>query len=203
MNIIQQTEQLLTDTERSLVKLANEAGAARDYDQAASLIELARKVKQLSDEFASSAASPAATTAELHDEAKHSLSSIGTENSARSRNKLGQYPKFVREGDSLIKIGWSKSEKAEYEHKSPKRLLTALCQVLTNARGKRITMDKVLPLKDPLNGSGFSDYQAYVCLAWLKSAGLVIQHGRQGYSLPKGTDLVKTVETQWANLPSR
>jgi hypothetical protein len=46
----------------------------------------------------------------------------------RSRNKLGQYPSFVREGDNLVKIGWSKTQKAEYEHKSPKRLLAVLCE---------------------------------------------------------------------------
>ena len=107
----------------------------------------------------------------------------------RSRYRLGQYPKFVREGDSLVKIGWSKSQGAEYEHKSPKRLLTVLSAALTAAKGKRITMDKVLPLNDAVDGSTFSDYQSYVCLAWLKSAGVVTQHGRQGYSVPKGIDL--------------
>ena len=121
----------------------------------------------------------------------------------RSRNKLGQYPKFVREGDNLVKIGWSKSQRAEYEHKSPKRLLAVLCESLTSANGKRIMMDKVLPLKDPVTGSAFPDYQSYVCLAWLKSGGLVTQHGRQGYSLPKGIELEKSVETHWANLLSR
>jgi hypothetical protein len=64
-------------------------------------------------------------------------------------------------------------------------------------------MEKVLPLKDQVTGSAFPDYQSYVCLAWLKSAGLVIQHGRQGYSLPKGIQLEKSVETLWANLPAR
>jgi len=123
--------------------------------------------------------------------------------SIRSRNKLGQYPRFVREGDNLVKIGWSKSQKAEYEHKSPKRVLAVLCDSLTGANGKRIMMDKVLPLKDPVTGSAFPDYQSYVCLAWLRSAGLVIQHGRQGYSLPKGIEFEKSVEALWANLPTR
>ena len=64
-------------------------------------------------------------------------------------------------------------------------------------------MDKVLPLKDPVTGSAFPDYQSYLCLAWLKCGGLVIQHGRQGYSLPKGIELDKSIETHWANLPTR
>jgi hypothetical protein len=202
MSIIQRTEDLLAETERTLVGLANEAGAARDYDQAASLIELARKIKQLGEQFrgaaskAADAPNPLGALMELHTAAESKAR-------IRSRNKLGQYPKFVREGDNLVKIGWSKTQEAEYEHKSPKRLLAVLSESLTSANGKRIMMDKVLPLKDPVNGSAFPDYQSYVCLAWLKSAGLVTQHGRQGYSLPRGMELEKSVETLWANLLSR
>ena len=202
MSIIQRTEHLLAETERTLVGLANEAGAARDYDQAASLIELARKIKQSGEQFRGTASRVAEESNPLDalmklDPAAESKVPI------RSRNRLGQYPKFVREGDNLVKIGWSKSQRAEYEHKSPKRLLAVLCESLTSANGKRIMMHKVLPLKDPVTGSAFPDYQSYVCLAWLKSGGLVTQHGRQGYSLPKGIELAKSVETLWANLLTR
>jgi hypothetical protein len=61
----------------------------------------------------------------------------------------------------------------------------------------------VLPLKDPATGSAYPDYPFYVCLAWLKSSGLVIQHGRQGYSLPRGIELDKSVEALWTNLLTR
>ena len=202
MSIIQRTENLLAETERNLVGLANEAGAARDYDQAASLIELARKIKQLGEQFRGAAPKvaevpkPVGALMDLHTASESRVP-------IRSRNKLGQYPKFLREGDNLVKIGWSKSQRAEYEHKSPKRLLAVLCESLTGANGKRIMMDKVLPLKDPVTGNAFPDYQSYVCLAWLKSAGLVTQHGRQGYSLPKGIELEKSVEALWAGLLTR
>jgi hypothetical protein len=202
MDIIQRTEDLLTETERTLVRFAGEAGAARDYDQAASLIEIARKIKQMAEQFTSSAsktgmrANPADGTKDVHPVAEGKTT-------IRSRNKLGQYPRFVRENDNLVKIGWSKSHRAEYEHKSPKRLLAVLCESLMTTNGKRIMMDKILPLKDLVSGSAFPDYQSYVCLAWLRSAGLVIQHGRQGYSLPKGIELQKSAEALWAGLPSR
>jgi hypothetical protein len=202
MSILQRTDTLLTDTERTLVGLANEAGAARDYDQAASLIELARKIKQLGEEFRG-AAPKVAEAHNLLDSFKELGPAAEMKVPIRGRNKLGQYPRFLREGDNLVKIGWSKSQRAEYEHKSPKRLLAVLRESLTGANGKRILMDKVLPLKDPVTGSVFPDYQSYVCLAWLKFAGLVIQHGRQGYSLPKGIELEKSVEALWANLLSR
>jgi len=193
---------LLAETERTLVGLANEAGAARDYDQAASLIELARKIKQLGEQFRGTASKVAEAPKPLDALMEHHTAS-GSKAPFRSRNKLGQYPRFVREGDNLVKIGWSKSQRAEYEHKSPKRLLAVLCESLTSANGKRIMMDKVLPLKDPATGAAFPDYQSYVCLAWLKSSGLVTQHGRQGYSLPKGIELEKSGEALWVGLPTR
>ena len=202
MSIIQRTESLLAETERNLVGLANEAGAARDYDQAASLIELARKIKQLGEAFRG-AAPKVAEAHNLLDSFKELGPAAEFKVPIRGRNKLGQYPKFVREGENLVKIGWSKSQRAEYEHKSPKRLLAVLCESLMSANGKRIMMDKVLPLKDPATGAAFPDYQSYVCLAWLKFGGLIIQHGRQGYSLPKGIELEKSVETLWANLLTR
>ena len=202
MSILQRTENLLAEAERTLVGLANEAGAARDYDLAASLIELARKIKQLGEQFRG-AASKVSEAADPLDALMKLGPAAEIKVPIRSRNKLGQYPRFVREGDNLVKIGWSKSQRAEYEHKSPKRLLAVLCESLTSANGKRITMNKVLPLKDPVTGSAFPDYQSYVCLAWLKSAGLVTQHGRQGYSLPKGVELEKSVETLWTNLLAR
>ncbi len=202
MTIIQRTDNLLTDTERTLVSFASEAGAARDYEQAASLIELARKIKQLAEQF-TSGPSRTGTPSSSAGETKEIQRIVGSEKPMRGRSRIGQYPRFVHEGDNLVKIGWSKSGRAEYEHKSPKRLLDLLCGALTGARGKRITMDKVLPLKDPANGSAFPDYQSYVCLAWLRSSGLVIQHGRQGYSLPKGIELEKSVGALWANLASR
>jgi hypothetical protein len=202
MDILQRTESLLAEVERNLAGLANEAGLARDYEQAASLIELARKIKQLAEQFkrCGSGRPDGSNPADPGTVAQ----SVGkSEAPTRSRNKLGKYPRFVREGDNLVKIGWSKSQRAEYEHKSPKRLLAVLCESLARANGKRIVMGTVLPLKDPLNESVFPDYQSYLCLAWLKSAGLVTQHGRQGYSLPKGIDLEKSVEAMWVSLPSR
>ncbi|MCL5670298.1 MAG: hypothetical protein M1423_03235 [Acidobacteria bacterium] len=200
MTIIERTQKLLCDTERGLTELANEAGVDRKYDQAASLIELASKIKQLGEHLQNSSdvppkdSAPPATPKQLY-----AVSEAGR----RFRSRLGQYPKFFREGENLVKIGWSKSARAEYEHKSPKRALEVLCNSLANAKGKRIAMDKVLPLKDPVTGAAFSDYQAYVCLAWLRTVGLVVQHGRQGYSIPGGSELRTLLEARWANLPSR
>jgi hypothetical protein len=122
-----------------------------------------------------------------------------------SRAAKEGYPQFVREGDSLIKIGWSKTEGRTYEHKAPRGVLLALVQALirVGSGGERFTLETLLPLKDTPSGSVIPDYQTYLTLAWLRTVGLVTQHGRQGYSLPPGSDLERETDRQWAKLDAR
>lgn len=106
----------------------------------------------------------------------------------------------------LVKVGWSKSQRSEYEHKSPRRVLALLVESLLRVgpKGKRLTMDKVLPLRDTENaGAEMPDYQGYVCLAWLRHEGLIQQHGRSGYSIPKPGGLLKSTVDGWERLKSR
>jgi hypothetical protein len=130
-----------------------------------------------------------------------------------SRRKKGRkgtgtkkgYPQFVREGDSLVKIGWSKSEGKTYEHKAPRGVLHALVQALqrVGSGGERFAVEALLPLKDSATKTEIPDYQTYLTLAWLRSAELITQHGRQGYSLIKGKDLERESEKHWGQLTSR
>jgi hypothetical protein len=123
----------------------------------------------------------------------------------RTRAAKEGYPQFVREGDSLVKIGWSKSEGKTYEHKAPRGVLRALVQALVRAGsgGERFTVEELLPLKDSAGGSDIPDYQTYLTLAWLRTVGLVTQHGRQGYSLPPDSNLERESDRQWAELKAR
>jgi hypothetical protein len=66
--------------------------------------------------------------------------------------------------------------------------------------GKRFSMDDVMPLTDPADGSELPTYQIYVALAWLRSVGLIEQHGRQGYSVRKGVNLSTKVDEEWNSL---
>jgi hypothetical protein len=115
------------------------------------------------------------------------------------------YPQFVRDGESLVKIGWSKSERKPYEHKAPRGVLQALLQAVIRAGsgGKRFTVEALLPLLDTAAGTEIPGYQTYLTLAWLRSVGLVVQHGRQGYSLPEDTDLERESARRWNGLVTR
>src|SRR5206468_2770233 len=104
----------------------------------------------------------------------------------------------------LVKIGWSKSEKNEYEHKAAKHIITALIDVIAKiaTRGRIFTMEEVLPLRDK-QGVQIPTYQAYLAMAWLRKCGILKQHGRQGYSLKDVENLHDKVGACWDTLQLR
>ena len=219
METTKKTLEILREAEKALADCASAMAGERDYNRATAALALADEMKQLVQRaeqlllqpdctagvppapLRSAGVSPASVGSSVESCSPSPLVGEGRVRGRKSRD----YPKFFREGDSLVKVGWSKREKGEYEHKSPKAVLSILAAALAKAgeRKRRFTMDDILPLKNPADGSELPDYQVYVCLAWLRHAGLVTQHGRKGYSIPKGGDLVPGVEKQWQKVPQR
>jgi hypothetical protein len=114
------------------------------------------------------------------------------------------YPRFFRgDRDELVKIGWSKKQKAEYRHKAPKEVVLAVARALQarGSTGEQFTFEELLPLRDSQSKSDVPSYQAYLTLAWLRKQKLVVQHGRQGYSLPLNINLMDAIEERWKLLP--
>lgn len=118
----------------------------------------------------------------------------------RSTGRPKGYPKFNVEGNSLVKISWSKSKKSEYIHKAPKRVLEKLVEVLLEqgGNGEVIATDSMFPLEQ--GEKQYPDYQSYLCLLWLKQNKLVIHHGREGYQVADVASLKTTCERLWAEL---
>lgn len=112
------------------------------------------------------------------------------------------YPRFLRRGDALVKIGWSKREKNEYEHKAPRQTVLLLARVIADIGmdGRIFQIDALTPLIDPKDGTQIPNYQIYLIIAWWRSAGLLDQHGRQGYSIPNANQLLQAVESAWTKL---
>ena len=80
-----------------------------------------------------------------------------------------------------------------------------MVQALTRAgdNGERFTTEAIIPLKDPTDNSDTPDYQAYLALAWLRSVGLVVQHGRRGYTLPRSENLERDSDRRWIEMTTR
>jgi len=206
MDTIQRIIAILAAAEKALADAANDAARGGQYDAASLLIELASALKTLSLD-ARERLAPRAIGAQVDGKATahDPISESGPAARSGTRLKKLSYPKFLREGDSLVKVGWSRSKKSEYEHKCPRKVLPILADAIgkAGARGRRFPMERILPLTDPAEGTRIPDYQVYLCLAWFRALGFLIQHGRQGYSLASKAPVEPLLDSHWASLPSR
>lgn len=200
---------VLQSAESGLAALASEAMLHRAYVDAALLLEVARQIQEIGQNTLPALSDTTRPVSTLADSAQspRSVATSGSlaRRSAARRPRKADYPKFFRDGETLIKVGWSKSEGSEYEHKCPKRVLDVLVAELARLAGpgKRFVMDTVLPLRDPDTGAEFSTYQPYIALAFLRQAGLIEQHGRSGYSIPKARTLAADADGAWGGVEGR
>lgn len=116
------------------------------------------------------------------------------------------YPQFLREKQDLVKLGWSHRKKEPYEHRVSKTAVDVISTAVTalgNA-GHRFTMHEILKSLDGVNSTGtIPSYQMYAVVSWLKWAGMILQHGRQGYTIIRPQTIASSIETAWQSLPQR
>lgn len=200
MNRIESGRQILRDAERSLQALLASAATEGDYSAVPSLMDWARQLGKLASELGP----PASKRTPDQRLAGSAASRKSKKPQKRRKPKGGGYPRFIRDEDCLVKIGWSKTGGEEYEHKADKDAVDAVVASIARAgrRGKRFSMETLLPCKKA-DGTVIPDYQSYLTLAWLRSSGLVSQHGRLGYTLPEAEGLQSAVEDCWVRLAGR
>ena len=111
------------------------------------------------------------------------------------------YPRFEKEGERLVKIGWSKKDRAEYEHKAPYSAVVAVCTNLRQTAGA-FAMEKVLPMQDR-TGSDIPSYQVYLVVNWLRQLGLVERDRDAGYTAQRARLDSDSMVVAFHSLPSR
>lgn len=187
--------EILRQAETSLRELVSAAVADGDY---ASVLRVAAWAKALSDLIKDIPATRQATRQPV---VPPQTSTPGNQKQATPKPT---YPRFLRQGDHLVRIAWSKKEKAEYIHKTPRAVMQATVEALAAAgRDGRIFSTKdFVPLHDS-EGTEVPSYQVYVVIALLKQLAMIDQHGRQGYSIPKLTEFKDAVDAVWRKLPER
>lgn len=133
---------------------------------------------------------------------------IADEPARKATGKLrkADYPQFLREKLDLVKLGWSPREKGPYEHRVPKAGVDAVAFAVSSMgkAGHRFTMDEIL--KSLESGKGdehLPSYQTYAVVSWLKWAGMVLQHGRQGYTVVRPQTFASSIDAAWQSLPQR
>jgi hypothetical protein len=104
------------------------------------------------------------------------------EKSRAAGGKPAKYPQFQRDGDRLVKIGWSKKDRRTYEHRAPRDIVMSVVRQLGSSTtpGKVFTMESLVPFRDD-HGQDIPAYQSYLVLKWLQNIGAVRKKGKDGY----------------------
>ena len=201
-----QAVHVLRDAEKRLRDLVIEAAATGDYDAVARINEWARKLGVFVGETSKAGGPEQERERRPADSGGRStVSDKGRHTRARKRRKRPSaapgYPRFARDGDELIKIGWSKRKNAEYCHRAPLRIVDLLVErVARHGSGALFTAEDIFPLSDPKDGHEVPSYQAYLCLAWLREEGLVEKQGKQGYRAAAQDGLTAAARERWEQL---
>lgn len=200
MTSVDRARGLLQQTEKELRKILAEAASEGDYGNLVQVATWARALSQIvstaSTQKSSGDRSPKS------EPAIHSVQAPATAIKLSPTNK--SYPRFLRNGDRIVRVAWSKRDRAEYEHKAPYEVLLSLVASISDkgANGRVFATDEVLPICDE-HGVEVPSYQVYTALGLLKHVGLVEQHGRRGYSIPRLNDFADAVKAVWRDLPEK
>lgn len=184
------------------------AATAGDYEQALRITNLAQTLGDLAQPMKEAEAGQGSpptqerTPAARRTAARPQSSRTGSARARRGSRKNGEYPKFYRRGEQLVKVGWSKKERENYEHKAALRVIETLVRAVErrSGNGRLFTAEELFPLRDSRDDSEFPGYQGYVALAWFKALGLVKPHGRSGYTATNQGHLLELVTTAWERL---
>lgn len=112
------------------------------------------------------------------------------------KRRKEDYPKYLRRGNSIVKVGLSRDKKSVYEHIVPAAEYRRAMELVANtgAKGKEFTADELLKRFDG------PSYHLYVVLALLRKKNAIVVLHRGIYKL--GNDSINAaIESIWKSLP--
>jgi len=195
----------LRRAEGVLRQLAAQAAAAGEYADTTEVVQLAEKLGQMArngeaGRTDSSKVQPAHARAPAgKSSASGSQHATRSNDKAKSKPTTSEYPKFAIRDNEIIRIGWSKTDKATYEHRATRKRVECVCDAILRLAktSNLVSTDELLPVIDPLNGTEVPAYQVYVCLGWLKNKHAIKAVGRQGYDVVNDGQIVREALKHW------
>jgi uncharacterized protein YkuJ len=191
---------VLVAAEASLRSLAEQALAARDYADVAHIASIADSLRGLT------ATPRAVSTAARRTAADAAPSLVSTshldaQSKARSPRRARRYPRFERDGNKLVKVGWSKKQKKEYQHRIDRHAFDGTLEAISLIANKPsvvIAAEQIVERVDR-DGTAVPTYQVYLVFAMLREHGLLKRHGREGYTV-ECEDLRSAAKAVWDGL---
>lgn len=181
MNELTEARAILQSAERGLRSLMESAIQKGRYAEVADLAELAQALGRISSGPISD--NPERSSA---DQIKTGAAMPPVHPAAKGQTKKSksvgvEFPKFERDSDRLVKIGWSKKDKSKYEHKASRdAVLSVYLRLAGIAAAGPFKMEDAFPIT-LADGSEIPSYQSYLVLAWLRQSGQVEKLGKDSY----------------------
>lgn len=202
MQYREEANRIVVSAESSLRSIAEKALLDRAYGDVAHLAWVADQLRGLSERTQpGNGITPAPTT-----DLPPSATSSGHQNRRRpkapTRRPRG-YPRFERDGNKLVKIGWSKKHREEYEHRAPRDAVAAFARHLggTVSEGHIFAVEDLMPVRVVDGDDEVPAYQVYLTLKWLQDVGAIEKKGRDGYALRNRNLSEGGLEEYWSALP--
>ena len=187
---------ILEGAEQSLRQLISQAALEQQYDEVAWIVELAKQVASVRKRNAAAIEHPKRTSPRMRSDRPVASK---PQDLSSAREKPGSYPRFHAEDDRLIKTGWSKRNKTEYEHRAPKATIKKVFDALSLVSQEGpFDVDSISALvvtdDDPT-----PNYQIYMVLGWLRANSCLVKRGRSKYAV---TNSFRSVDFQdlWQQL---
>jgi hypothetical protein len=209
MAYVDKASTVLRNAEQELRSIITEAVAAEDYKEVVTIARIAEAIANLARHTAPPAPEAAPVIGKLigpdwPDSIRATADEqIGMLQAVRGgKPRRESYPRFLRDGDRLVKIAWSKKERAPYEHRAPKEIVQRLIEAIRKKKGegKKFQAADVLPIKNAVSEE-YPSYQSYLALYWLREVGVVTRIGREGYMLRPNAATQQRLDGLWDALP--
>ncbi len=201
MNVPDELRVMLSDVEDRLAERLQSAIEERIYSDIATIAAVSQRLSELIAELEHGEIGSRGNGATDAPTAPTRLKPPAIDPKGRRHMNRQAYPKFARDGDRLVKVGWSKKAKSEYEHKASHSTVLTVTEELRKLEAKEFSMEGMLPISDS-SGKDLPSYQAYLVLAWLCSLGVVRREGRGGYVPVKAGLDPASIAAHWDQLVS-
>lgn len=201
MNDISKAISLIEQTERDLRSLMERALGDQRYADVASVAPLAEAIANL---LRAGLEVPAIVPTARQGLPDHSLSTSPKSRDTGKAARGDKYPYFKKDGEKLVKVGWSKKDRREYEHRAPREAIFRMAAALKEAvpGGSVFSMETMLPLRGD-DGNDLPSYQAYLALAWFRSIGIVEARGKEGYVFATGAVDRTNIQRLWKEIKAK
>ncbi len=195
-NTDERIKEILSKAEQELRQAIVEAAEAGEYRS----VDVARAAAVGINELQTRITNPAALS-KVSSGKKVARRKTANRVKKKSKRKGTGYPKYGVKKDALVRVGWSKKQRKEYTHKTPKDVFDKIVKVMSDlAKGSSgpFMAEEIIERVNHEASEIVPSYQVYVVIGFLREKGCIEQVGREGYHVP--TDVKERVRKAWIEL---